>query len=147
MRYSRQLVVGMTGTTLALLATTATPAAASVEGPKAITTWAAAVTPHTPSWIQIFWTTGKKICHAQVTVAGDDVDVVYPENTGDHSSLSQSDTLKPGLVDETSVSVTAHHEAGSFVALTATLKYDYCAAKPTTRTETYKVTLPVLADA
>jgi hypothetical protein len=144
MRSCRQFALYATGMTLALLATTAAPAAASVIGPKAITTWTASVSPETPSWIEIFWTTGKKLCHVQVTVAADDVDVVYPANTADHSSLSQSDTLKPARVDETSVQVTAHQPVATFVPLTATMKYDFCAAQPITKTETFDLTLPVV---
>jgi hypothetical protein len=133
-----------TGMTLALLATTAAPAAASVEGPKLVTTWAAAVKPATPTWLELFWTTGKKVCDVKVTVEGADIDVTYPANTADHTSFSQSDRLKAGQIDETSINVTANYPTTAYVALKATMNYDYCAPKPTTKTETYWITLPVL---
>jgi hypothetical protein len=144
MRYCRHFAACVTGLTLGLLAATAGPAAASVEGPKAVTTWAAAVSPGTPTWIELFWTTGKKLCHVQVTVAAANVDVVYPTNTGDYSSLSQSSTLRAYHIDETSVRITANYPTTAWVPLKATMSFDYCAPNPVPKTESFTITLPVL---
>jgi hypothetical protein len=142
-----QLVAAVLTVTALTTVVPATPAAASVNGPQPITTWTSTVAPHQPTWINVFWATNKKICDARVTVAADHVDVLYPENTGDYTSFSQSDRLKPHQVDYTAVRLTAHLADRSFVPLAVTMSYHTCGRHATDVTDTFALTLPVLTAA
>ena len=122
---------------------TGTPAAAAASGPTPVTTWLEAVKPHKATWVDVHWTTGKKICDAEVVVEGRKVDVAYPSNTGTYTSFSQGDELKAGHVDRTAVRVTAHHDRSDFLALKATITYTNCKSDAV-KTKTHWLTLPVL---
>jgi len=127
------------------LATTLTgaPAAAAASGPSPITTWLNPVKPHKATWVNVHWTTGRKICDAEVRVAAGKVDVAYPSNTGTYTSFSQSDSLRGGHVDRTAVNVTAHYSRTAFVPLEATITYTNC-KNDTVRSKTFWLTLHVL---
>ncbi|MGA5304543.1 hypothetical protein ACPCHT_31850 [Nucisporomicrobium flavum] len=124
-------------------ALTGTPAEAAAGGPSPITTWLNPVKPHKATWVNVHWTTGRKICDAEVRVEGDKVDVSYPSNTDTYSSFSQSDSLRGGHVDRTAVNVTAHYGRTAFVPLEATITYTTCKSDAV-RSKTFWLTLPVL---
>ncbi|MEV4639360.1 hypothetical protein AB0J80_18610 [Actinoplanes sp. NPDC049548] len=121
-----------------------TPAAAAGDGPRPIMNWVRAVDAHEPTWVDIYWRTGKKICDAEVVVEGRKVDVGYPSNTGTYTSFSQSDMLKPGRIDRTAVNVTAHYKRSAFVPIEATITYTNC-KNDMEKTKHFELTLPVLA--
>ena len=145
MRIPRQLAACLIAAAVAGGAAVApAPALASVNGPEPVTTWLAAVEPGEPTWVNVFWTAGKKICDVRVTVRAPKVDVRYPSNTGDHSSFSQTTDLRSQRVDHTAIQVTARHRKRVFVPLTATITYTDCGRKAVEQAEIFRLTLPVL---
>ncbi|MFI7598914.1 hypothetical protein [Actinoplanes sp. NPDC049681] len=128
---------------LAAALLTGTPAAASSGEPHPLTPWVRAVEAHEPTWVDIYWQTGRKICDAEVTVDGRKVDVGYPSNTGTYTSFSQSDRLEPGRVDRTAINVTAHYRKSAFAPIEATITYTNC-RNDTEKSKSFRLTLPVL---
>jgi hypothetical protein len=134
----------------ALVGTVATtcPAAAAGPGPRPVTTWLDAVPARATSWVSVFWTTGRKICDAAVTVAGDGIRIGYPDNTGTYTSFSQSAKLKPGRLDYTAFTVRPRAGREPFRQLEATLSYTTCGRTAVEKSEVFRMTLVVLpADA
>ncbi|MEV6598306.1 hypothetical protein AB0M36_15715 [Actinoplanes sp. NPDC051346] len=123
---------------------TGTPAAASGGGPHPLMSWVQAVEAHEPTWVDIYWRTGRKICDAQVQVAGRKVDVGYPSNTGAYTSFSRDDSLRSGELDRTAVNVTAHYGRSAFVPLEATMTYTNCVSDEV-KVKSFPLTLPVLS--
>jgi len=121
----------------------ANPAAAAPKGPHPVTNWIEAVKAHKASWVEVFWTTGKKICGAQLTVEGGDVWIGYPANTGTYTSFSEDDKLKPKEIDYTAFQVRADYDRNEFVPLEATLVYQTCGAHPVKKSKTFWLILPV----
>lgn len=124
---------------------TAAPAAAATSGPKPVSTWVRAVKAEKTTWVDIHWTTGKKICNAEVTVDGYDVEIAYPSNTGDYTSFSKGSTLKKHRVDRTAFAVRPEVNRTALVPLEATLSYDDCKGDDAEeRTKSFWIILPVL---
>jgi len=122
---------------------TGTPVSAAASGPTPVTTWLNPVKAHKATWVNVHWTTGKKICDAEVVVEGRKVDVAYPSNTDTYTSFSQGDELKAGHVDRTAVNVTAHHDRSDFVPLKTTIAYTNCKSDAVKK-RSFWLTLPVL---
>ncbi|AGL14860.1 hypothetical protein [Actinoplanes sp. N902-109] len=122
------------------------PAEAAVSGPHLITDWARAVPAHKATWIQLYWKTGKRVCNAEVTLSGANVDVVYPDNTETYSSFSKSSSLKAGKTDRTAINVTAHYDTTSVIPLKVKMKYDTCGKDAVKKTGTFTVNLPVIVE-
>jgi hypothetical protein len=135
-------VAAMVATSLVLTATT-NPAVAAGPGPQPVTTWLDAVPAGERSWVQIYWTTGRKICAAAVTVEGDGIRIGYPDNTGTYTSFSQSAKLKPGRLDYTAFTVRPRAGAGQFRHLEATLSYTTCGKQATEKADKFRLTLAV----
>jgi hypothetical protein len=123
---------------------TATPAAAAGPGPRPVTSWLDAVPAGERSWVSIFWTTGRKICDATVTVDGPGVRIGYPANTGTYSSFSQRAALKPGKLDYTAFTVRPSAAGDPFRQLEATLSYNTCGRQAVEKAEQFRLTLVVL---
>lgn len=85
----------------------------------------AEVTPGFDSWVAITWS--GEVTDARefrVTSKGtDQIEVGYPSNTADHSSLYWDDVLSPGEIDYTALRLTVDPGAGKFVMLPITLSY------------------------
>ena len=145
MKKTRRVAAAAMVTAAAGLASvlTGTPAAAAASGPTPITTWLTAVKPHKTTWVNVHWTTGRKICDAEVVVEGRKVDVAYPGNTDPYTSFSQSDKLRAGHVDRTAFTVTAHYDHSDFVPLKATITYTNCKSDAV-KERSFWLTLPVL---
>ncbi|BCJ51754.1 hypothetical protein Asp14428_32290 [Actinoplanes sp. NBRC 14428] len=120
-----------------------TPASAGGSGPHPVTPWVRGVEAHTPTWVDIHWQTGAKICDAHVWVKGEHVDVRYPSNTGTYTSFHRDEMLKPGEVGRTAVAVTAHRDKSAFVPLEATLIYTNCKSDKA-KVKGFRLTLPVI---
>jgi hypothetical protein len=120
------------------------PAAAAGPGPQPVTSWLDAVPAGERSWVSIYWTTGRRICDAAVTVDGDDVRIGYPENTVTYTSFSQSAKLRPGRLDYTAFTV--HPSAGDdlFRQVEATLSYNTCGRQAVEKSAQFRLTLAVL---
>ncbi|MEU7906722.1 hypothetical protein [Actinoplanes sp. NPDC049118] len=123
---------------------TATPAAAGHHGPRPIIHWIEIVQAHEPTWVKVWWTTGRRICDAEVTVRGEDVGIVYPENTGSYTSFRRDADLKPGRPDYTAFKVDADYDRNTLVPLEATLTYNTCGSQAVEKARIYWLRLPVL---
>ncbi len=119
-------------------------AQASINGPEPVTTWLSPVKPDQATWVHIFWTAGRKICQVKVTAAADGVTIGYPENTGDHTSFGQSDSLPSRKVDFTAIRVTAGPTTAAYVPISTLVSYTSCGKYVKAKTENFTVYLPVL---
>ena len=131
-------------TTGLVLTGTTMPASAAGPGPQPVTNWVDAVPAGERSWVQIYWTTGRKICDAAVTVEGEGVRIGYPENTGSYTSFSQRAKLKPGRLDYTAFTVRPRAGAGQFRQLEATLSYTTCGKQAVEKADKFRLTMAVL---
>lgn len=138
----RSRPIALTLAALAATVATATPAAAAGPPPRPVTGVLPAVPAGETSWVNLTWTTGRRICEAAVTVEGDGVRIGYPGNTGTHTSFSRSDRLKPGRPDYTAFTVRPGADE-LFLRLTATLTYANCGRHPVEQARTFRLTLPV----
>jgi hypothetical protein len=103
---------------------TATPAAASdYEGPRPLAGAVQYVKAGEATWVRAYWTTRRDICDAQVTVAGKNVKVVYPDNTGTYTSFRRGATLAAGRADYTAFKVTARADSSRAAKLAVTITY------------------------
>jgi hypothetical protein len=126
------------------LVTVANPAAAAGPGPQPVTSWLDAVPAGERSWVSLYWTTGRKICDAAVTVEGDGLRIGYPDNTGTYTSFSQSAKLKPGRLDYTAFTVHPRADEEQFRRLDATLSYNTCGRQAVEKAQKFRLTLAVL---
>ncbi|WP_148307891.1 hypothetical protein [Actinoplanes friuliensis] len=133
----------MAATGLTTVTATA-PAAASHREPRPVTKWIKPVEAHEPTWVKVYWKTGKKICDAAVTVEGTDVGIVYPSNTDTYTSFLNDAELKPGRPDYTAFRVRADRNRTTVVRLAATLTYNTCGDEAVEKSRTYRLRLPVL---
>jgi hypothetical protein len=133
----------MAATGLIMTATT-NPAAAAGPGPQPVTNWLDAVPAGERSWVSLYWTTGRKICDAAVTVEGDGVQIGYPDNTGTYTSFSQSAKLRPGRLDYTAFTVRPRAGAEQFRQVEATLSYTTCGRQAVEKAQTFRLTFAVL---
>src|SRR4051812_31998366 len=106
---SRQAVTlaaaAVVATGLAMAGTMSPAAAAASHRPLPVTNLLPTVPAGEASWVNVTWTTGKKICDAELTVKGDGIDIGYPENTGTYTSFFLSDKLRPKHPDYTAFTV------------------------------------------
>lgn len=120
------------------------PADAAPGGPRPVTSWLAPVEAGEATWVRVDWTTGRRICDAELTVDGDDVKIGYPGNTGTYTSFSRGTDLKPKRADYTAFRVRPEYDFSEFVLLEATLTYDTCGADAVPKKKTFWLILPVL---
>jgi hypothetical protein len=121
------------------------PASAAPGGPHPVTSWLAPVEAGEATWVRVDWTTGRKICDAEVTVDGDDVKIGYPGSTGTYTSFSRGPDLTPKRTDYTAFRVRAAYDFSEFVPLEATLTFDTCGPHAVSKTKSFWLILPVLA--
>jgi hypothetical protein len=153
MRTARRLaVLGATLASAMSLASLTTPAPASAsadrpyaDGLQPLKTVLQPVDPEDPEWVNIRWTTDRRVCHVRVRVhGGRDVDVDYPSHRR-YTSFSRGEGLRPGRVDYTSFRVTAHQDGPDWAFLTATVDYDFCGWDSPTVNDAIGFWLPVRA--
>ena len=130
-------------TALVMLMAVATPAFADEEAEVSLKTKkTAAVVEGDTAWVALSWSadegdaTNFRIV-AQPRTRG--VTVEYPENTGDHSSLMDNDTLSDGEIDFTSLKVSVPYGVKQ-VRLRVTASWT---SDGENERETYNVTVPV----
>ena len=140
-RIAALAVAALAATGLATVTTT-TPAAAHDRGPRPVSRWLDAVPAERTSWVAVSWRTGRKICDVRVTVAGDGVEIGYPENTGTYTSFYRTDQLKPGKRDFTAFTVRTEDQDDLW--LRATLRYTTCGRYAVEKVRKYRLTVPVL---
>ena len=83
------------GTTIALATasvgmatvTATAPAEAASSGPQPVSTMLRAVRAHTDTWVNVVWTTDRRICDAEVRITSRDVDITY-QGHGDSTTSS-----------------------------------------------------------
>jgi hypothetical protein len=120
------------------------PAAAAGPGPRPVTTWLDAVAAEEWTGVSVYWTTGRKICDGAVTVAGADVQIGYPENTGTYTSFSRGAELEPRQLDYTAFTVRPRAGENLFRQVEATLSYHTCGRHPVEKAEIFRLTFAVL---
>lgn len=130
---------------LILLVGAALPAAAArKEGVHLLTSTPAAVTAGTSSWIALNWTsTGGEASEFRVTSEGTrGVEVSYPENTGDHTSLYHNNLLSNAELDYTALKLTVPDDfRGKRVNLKLEVSYLWDGKH---RTQTKRVRVPIV---
>ncbi|MET8153407.1 hypothetical protein ACIBSW_31590 [Actinoplanes sp. NPDC049668] len=131
-------------TLLAATALTATPAAAGHHGPRPVVHRLEVVMAHQPTWVKVWWATGKRICDAEVTVRAERVGITYPENTGTYTSFRRDSDLNPGRPDYTAFKVDAAYKWNTMVPIEATLIYNTCGEHAVEKANVYWLRLPVL---
>jgi hypothetical protein len=119
------------------------PAQAATTGPRPLSDWVRAVQTDTGTWVDVHWTTDVKICNAKVTLSGDKLDVIYPNNTATFSSFSAGSTLKAKRTDYTAFNVTTSVDANEVVPFAAKLKYDTCGKNAEEKSKSFDLNLPV----
>jgi len=147
----RLAILGATVASAISLAPIATPASASASprdhdrGLQTLTNVLQPVDPYDPEWVNVRWTTDRKVCHVRVKAYGErDVEVVYPSDRR-YTSFSQGEGLRPGRVDYTSFQVTVRENGPGWEFLRVTVDYDYCHGNSPTLNDAIGFWLPVRA--
>ena len=123
---------------------TVAPAVAAERAPRPVSNWLRAVRANTPTWVNVYWRTDRRVCDAEVRFSGARVRVDYPGFRRNHTSFSRGDSLWPGRVDYTAVKVTPYFNRSGIALLRATITYDDCRPRGFTRRSTSVLTLPVV---
>jgi hypothetical protein len=122
---------------------TVAPAVAAGNGPRPVSNWLRAVRANTPTWVNVYWRTDRRVCDAEVRVSGARVRVDYPWHRN-YTSFSRGDNLWPGRTDYTAVQVTPYFNRAGIAVLRATISYDDCRPHGFTRRSSTVLTLPVI---
>jgi len=119
-------------------------ATTTAKGPKPVSILLDTVDANDPTFVEVSWTTDKKVCDFKLKVWGTDkVTIKYPESTKTYSSFSQGSKLKPKQTDYTAFRVTAKYSKDTSVILPATMSYNYCGKHDKTMSKSTGFLLPV----
>jgi hypothetical protein len=131
------------------LASVATPTPASAappRGPHPVNQWLRPVPAGTPTWVNAWWRTDRRICDARLFVwGGSAVEIAYP-NGRTYTSFSNGSTLSRRETDYTAFRVTAAGPTLPFLGaalLRARLVYNDCGRFARTRVADTGFLLPV----
>ncbi len=122
------------------------PAVAAPIGPRPVSNWLRAIDAGTPTWVNIGWQTGRRICDVQVRVNGGRlVDVDYPGHRP-FTSLSRGNSLAAHRSDYSAVRVQANTNRAGVATVLTTIRYDGCGWHARTQTRSFRLALPVRPD-
>ena len=122
---------------------TVAPAVAAEKGPRPVSNWLRAVRANTPTWVNVYWRTDRRVCDAEVRFNGARLRVDYP-GWRNYTSFSRGDNLRPFRTDYTAVRVTPYFNRSGIALLRATITYDDCRLHGFTRRSSTVLTLPVV---
>ena len=111
MKIARRIGAFVAATVAALgLASVVAPTSASAarpHGPHPLNQWLSSVPAGTPTWVNVWWRTDRRICDARLVVwGGSAVAIAYPGGRS-YTSFSNGSTLSRRETDHTSFRVTA----------------------------------------
>ncbi|GAA2649795.1 hypothetical protein [Paractinoplanes durhamensis] len=138
-------LAGAAGSALALATAGAASAAPSMPGaPQPVSSRLTAVKANTPSWVNIFWRTGRPVCDVKVSVdGGREVAIAYA-GMRRSTTFTTGDSLRPGRTGVTPIRVTAIRRDSGVALLRTTMSYTDCGKRARTQFTRATLALPVI---